>query len=455
MTDAPQQPSLMRMSTPLIVSFWMRALFSLVDTAYAATIGDSAIAAIGLTVPLEFLMIALWVGLSTGLTSHLSRAMGARQACKVEQYVRTTWRLVGTAAPLFSLIGVGIWFYAPHMALEPEVARDFRIYGSVLVIGSGFTSFWSIVPDSIVKAHQDTRSTMWAGILSNVINVTLNTYFLFVLEWGIFGIAFSTVLGRIGGLAYALWRANQHESRRRAAWGDAGNDLDPSPYRSILALSFPSSLTFALMASEMGIVNFLLAKTPSPTESIAAFSIYHRVVLFASQPMIATAVAMLPFAGRLLGERDIEGIRKGLRQGSVAALLYCLVLGPLMIPLAPVIASWWAEAETTRVFAETALLFVPVAGIVAIPFFLGRPVFEAMGRGRPGLQMATLRYLVLSVPLAWGGMMLAPRLGYEPFFGVLVGMIVAAAIASLVIALWVGAALREKSRECPPIVAAD
>jgi Na+-driven multidrug efflux pump len=204
------------------------------------------------------------------------------------------------------------------------------------------------------------------------------------------------------------------------------------------------------MASEMGIVNFLLAKTPSPTESIAAFSIYHRVVLFASQPMIATAVAMLPFAGRLLGERDIEGIRKGLRQGSTASLLYCLVLGPLMIPLAPVIAGWWAEAETTRMFAETALLFVPIAGVVAIPFFLGRPVFEAMGRGRPGLQMATLRYLVLSVPLAWGGLALAPRFGFEPFFGVLAGMIAAAGLASLVISVWVNAALRQMSRDCPP-----
>ena len=52
---------------PLVVSFTMRAAFTFVDTIYAATIGDSAVAAIGLTVPFEFLMIALWVGMSTGL----------------------------------------------------------------------------------------------------------------------------------------------------------------------------------------------------------------------------------------------------------------------------------------------------------------------------------------------------------------------------------------------------
>ncbi|NIL99693.1 MAG: hypothetical protein GTN89_01755, partial [Acidobacteria bacterium] len=81
----------------------------------------------------------------------------------------------------------------------------------VLIGGSAFTTFWSIIPDSLVKAHQDTRSTMWAGIWTNVINVGLNTLFLFVFGWGIFGIALSTVLGRIGGLVYSLARARVHE----------------------------------------------------------------------------------------------------------------------------------------------------------------------------------------------------------------------------------------------------
>ena len=72
-------PTILRMAAPLMVSFFMRAAFSLVDTMYAAILGDAAVAAIGLTIPFEFLMIAIWVGLSTGLTSALSRALGARE----------------------------------------------------------------------------------------------------------------------------------------------------------------------------------------------------------------------------------------------------------------------------------------------------------------------------------------------------------------------------------------
>ena len=68
---AIQDPTVLRMAGPLIVSFVMRSAFTFVDTIYAAIVGDTAVAAIGLTLPFEFIMIAIWVGLSTGLTSAL------------------------------------------------------------------------------------------------------------------------------------------------------------------------------------------------------------------------------------------------------------------------------------------------------------------------------------------------------------------------------------------------
>ncbi len=115
------------MSAPLVISFVMRAAFTFVDTAYAATIGDAAVAAIGLTVPFEFLMIAIWVGLSTGLTAALSRTMAAGEGRKIEQHLQVAWRLVSIVSPLFLALGAIIWFGAPQGSLSDEVYRNFRI----------------------------------------------------------------------------------------------------------------------------------------------------------------------------------------------------------------------------------------------------------------------------------------------------------------------------------------
>jgi Na+-driven multidrug efflux pump len=430
------------MAAPLVVSFWMRAGVTFVDTIYAALLGDAAVASIGLAVPFEFLMIALWVGLSTGLTSGLSRAMGARNGLRIGQYLRTTWILVGVLGPLFTLVGAAIWIVAPRLGLDPATARSFQIYGTVLIGGSAFTSFWSIIPDSLVKAHQDTRSTMWAGIWTNVLNLALNTLFLFGFHWGVFGIALSTVLGRVAGLVYAVARARRHEARRRAAWGDPGGVADPAPYRTVLALAVPASLTFVLMALEPALVNGLLARTSHATQAIAAYSIYYRVVLFALQPVIATAVAMLPYAATRIGADDVAGVRRGLREATWGATLYSAALvGPVMWFLAPWLATRLAESEITVAYTRIALRTVPLACLAGSPFLICRPVFEAMNRGRPGLVMAGLRYLLLTGPLAWLGMQGASRLAGPPLYGVIVGLLVAAALPSLLFHHWLQRAL--------------
>lgn len=440
--NATTHVSVLRMAAPLVVSFWMRAAVTFVDTIYASLIGDASVAAVGLTLPLEFLMIAVWVGLSSGLTSRLSLAMGAGDHTKVDQYLRAGWTMVWSVSPLFTVVGAAIWLVAPHLSLEQETARSFQVYGTVLIGGSAFTTFWSVIPDSLVKAHQDTRSTMWAGIWTNAINFGLNTLFLFVFDWGVLGIALSTVLARIGGLAYALARARWHETRRKAEAGTATGAPDPNPYQAILSLAVPSALTFSLMALEGGLVNGLLARLPHATEAIAAYAIYYRVVLFSLQPVIAASVALLPYAARRIGAGDWAGARRGLREVSLGAALYSVIfVGPVMLLTASWIAGRLSESAITARYTAFALRTVPLTCLAGALFLLCRPVFEAMQRGRPGLVMAILRYLVLTGPLAWLGMRVAARLGQPELFGLIAGTLAAAALASAIFYAWLRSVL--------------
>jgi Na+-driven multidrug efflux pump len=435
---------MLAMTAPLILSFWMRSAFSFVDTAYAAILGDAALAAIGLAIPLEFAMIACWVGLSNGLTSRLSQAMGAGEGARVEQLLSTAWKMITRALLPFFLAGAaGIWLGAPYMGLDPEVARMFAIYGTVTLAGSALTSFWSILPDSLVKAHQDTRSTMWAGIWSNVINVTLNTLFLFVFHWGIFGIAFSTVLGRFGGLIYAQRKARAHEEARKAAETTPSTRLDERPYRAILSLALPSAAAYGLMALEASVVNIVLATTGNPTASIAAYSIYYRVMMFAVMPLIAASVAALPYTARHFGAGDLGAVRRGFREVSLGGLAYSVLLvAPAAWFGGPPLAALLAEEPITALFGGFALRLVPLACIAAIPFFICRPIFEGMGQGHPGLWMSVLRYLILTVPLAYGGVAVAGTLGQPGFYGLMAGLLVATALSSGATHVWLVAALR-------------
>jgi len=447
MTDSPTTnraataaagPSLIAMTAPLVLSFWMRSAFSFVDTAYAATLGDAAIAAIGLAIPLEFLMVACWVGLSNGLTGRISQAMGAGQGARIQQLTSAAWRMIlFVLLPLFLLTAAGVWFLAPHLGLSSAVAANFAIYGSVTLAGSALTSFWSIVPDSLIKAHQDTRSTMWAGIWSNLINVALNTLFLFVFHWGIFGIAFSTVLGRFGGLIYALSKARMHEAKRQARGEDTVPHPETSPTMAILALSLPSAAAYGLMALESVFINYVLTRTSDATAAVAAFSIYYRVMMFAVMPIIAASVAALPYTARQFGRGNLAGIRLGFRQISLATAGYIVLLvAPFTWFAGPALADMLAEESMTAVFATFALRLTPVACLVSIPFFICRPIFEGLGRGRPGLFMAVLRYVILTVPMAYAGVAMARSMGQPGFYGLMLGLLVASTLSSMVFHGW-------------------
>jgi Na+-driven multidrug efflux pump len=439
--EEPKRPTLLMMTVPLVISFWMRSLFTFVDTYYASFLSDAAVAAIGLSFPFEFMMIAVWVGMSTGLTSNFSRAMGAGEETKLQQYLKATWTLVLLCIPVFLLLGVFCWVFAGRLAPDPEVAHQFAIYGSVLVAGSALTLFWSVLPDSIVKAHGDTKATMWAGIWSNVINVVLNTIFVFLFHWGVFGIAFSTVLGRFGGLIYALRKAAGHEAARKARGLPAVAGVDAHPYRALFALAVPSALSYVLMAGETGVVNWLLAGLEHGKEALAAYAIYYRVFQFVVMPAIAASVAMLPFAARRIGEKDMAGVRGGLKDAHLALAAYVALAAPVLFFAAPPLARHLSGSPLTLAYLVPALRVAPLAALLATPFFLCRPVFEGMGRGRPGLTMSVLRYVVLAAPAAAAGVWLAPALHVSEVLGLIYGLMAATAISSLAFLAWTRKAL--------------
>ena len=442
---------LLPLAAPLVVSFWFRATFAWADAAFASfltapdgsPIGDASIAAIGLTQPIEFLQIALWVGTSNGLTARLAAAMGAGEGAKVEQLKRASLRIISLLIAGFVALAIGMWFWIPHLNLDPVVARQYQIYATVIVAGGALTSFWSILPDSLVKAHHDTRSTMWAGLLSSSLNVVLNALFVFVLHWGIFGIALSTVIGRIAGLAYALGRASTLERSRRGQSGQANPGLDLAPVRSILSIAVPSGITYVLMALESQFVNLVLARGEGATPLLAAWTIYDRSVRFMAMPIIAASVAMLPLAARLHGARDHQRVRREGAVGIRAATLYALLLvAPLVFFAGDWVARALGDAPETRVFAVEAMQWLPVMIVCAAPFLISRAAWDGMQRPLPGFVFTVLRTFGLTLPLVWLARQHHDSLGLSAIQGVVLSAGLAGVVATAGFWWWSSMALR-------------
>lgn len=452
--------SILRLTGPLVISFWLRSAFAWVDTFFAAELddlegvaglGDASIAAIGLALPFEFLTIACWVGSSNGLTTRLAAAMGAGESAKVEQLKSASLRIVAVLCGVFLALAAGIWFLSPMVLKDPMLARQFQLYGAILIGGSAITSFWSILPDSIVKAHQDTRGTMWAGLLSTFTNVIMNTIFVFVFGWGIVGIALSTVLSRVFALVYAYHRAAGHERRRLAEQCESRPELFPQPVRAILTLAIPGALTYLLMAVESLAVLGLIANLPPDELAVpllAAWSIFDRALRFLLMPGIACSVALLPLTARYSGQGDFAQIRTELRVAERAGIAFSLLfVAPLCWFGGPWLAGALSDNAATRQLAAEGMPWVFLGVLVATPFFLARSTFDGLQRPRPGLIASIVRAFVLFIPGMAVGYVVAEEAGISPMHGLCAGACLGLLGGSLLIRNWIGRQLQELTAE--------
>lgn len=425
------------MAWPVVVSFTLRQTFATVDLVYARFLDQpGAVAAIGLWVPFQEIFAALWVGLSAGMTAAIAHALGRGDHARVEGIRRRTLQILAVVVVLMELAGIVALATLSRWGLPEELAASFASYGGTLLIGMPLVAFWSVWPDSIVKAHYDTRATMLAGIWATVANVILNTLFVFAFDLGLFGIALATVLSRIVAFVYAMRRAADHEQRRRRA---VETRIDTAvAARSILRLGIPAALTFGLAATESVLVNRLLLTGPDPTSAVAGFGVMNAILRLALMPAAATSVAVLPFVARLFAGGAVTKVRAELRGAVLLAIGFgLLVTFPAGVLFPDSIGAFFLDdAQRGQLgddLTRDLLARLPWLAIAITPFVVLRPTFEAMQRARAGVIAAVARYALLSWPLILLGDALAPTLAWEPALAMQAGMILAAALASVIV----------------------
>jgi len=436
------------MALPLIVSFTLRQAFSMVDLVYARFLDDpNALAAIAFYIPFQEIFSAVWVGLSAGFTAQLARAFGRKDATRVADLNRAMRRILCVLIPLFALGGAAVHAALPHVGMDQGVLAAFQVYGTTLLIGMPLTGFWSIHPDSVVKAHYDTRSTMLAGIYATATNVALNTLFVFGLDLGLFGIALATVLSRLTALAYASSRARQHERRRLASpeWPAPSDVRGSGAARAIFILAMPAGATMALASLEGWLVNGLLTAAEQPDRALATYGVYHTLLRITLMPAIATAVAVVPFVARRVHEttnpRAVgSDLRRALALAGGTGLAFALPVGVLFPDQ---VAAYFVPSDGAGALADpatrTAMRLLPLALMANLPFLILRPTFEALHRPKVGLAVSALRFALFSPPLVLLGHSLTPE---QPALGVLGGLITAATLASATAALLAARAIR-------------
>ena len=198
MCHGPLFGKLLRFAVPLMLSSVLQLLFNAADVIVVGQFsGNQALAAVGSTSSLISLLVNLFIGLSVGANVMVARYYGAGDRDHLSQTTHTAI-LTALAGGTF-LIFVGIALSRPVLELmgtPPDVIDQSILYMRIYFLGMPFIMLYNF-GSAILRSIGDTRRPLLCLMLSGVINVILNLFFVVICGMSVDGVATATVISNI------------------------------------------------------------------------------------------------------------------------------------------------------------------------------------------------------------------------------------------------------------------
>jgi putative MATE family efflux protein len=298
LTSDPITQLTWRIALPASIGMFFNTMFNFVDTYCAGLLGTDALAALSLSFPVFFLLLAVGSGLSQGTTALIANALGARDSSQARQIFAQSLGFTFVAG--LAVSGVGMWASPAlfrHLGAEGDYLQIAVSYIQTLLAGGVFFLL-TMTLSSALNAQGDTRvyrNFLIGGCLANlVLNPFLMWGWLGLRPMGVAGIALATVLVQFCGV---LWLA--HRVRSSELFRDLPVALFRPHYptlRLVLFQSVPAALNMMTVALGIFVISWFVKHFGK--EAIAASGIATRIEQVVLMPAIGLSTAILSIVGQ-------------------------------------------------------------------------------------------------------------------------------------------------------------
>ncbi|WP_297567470.1 MATE family efflux transporter [uncultured Faecalibaculum sp.] len=311
---------------PLLAGNILQQLYNLVDTVVVGRgIGMNALASVGVTGSVNFLVLGFILGMAQGVTILVSQAFGAGDFRRLRQSIAMSLILnlaVGAVIMVISLLGVRqllVW-----MNSSPEILEDAVLYIQLIFWGIPVSLAYNFLA-GILRAVGDSRNPLTAMIIAFIVNTILDVLFVISFHMGVADAALATVTAQGISALYCLWCFLRLKQIRLQKQDWTWNGL-------ILKQSFLLSLPVAIMNSitAVGVIFLAAAINAYDAAYVAAYSAAQKVIVILEQISSTFGMACGTFVGQNLGAGKYDRIRRGVRQTNWMVIAMNLGTGLLM-----------------------------------------------------------------------------------------------------------------------------
>jgi len=317
MTEGKPWKKLLLFAIPLLIGNVFQQLYSTVDAIFLGRfVGDNALAAIGSTIPMFFLILMLCMGVAMGAGVMASQYFGAKSR---EDLSYT----VGTAITLTAVVSLIITIAGPFatrplliiLKTPPEIIDDGVLYMNILLWGIIGVAYFNML-SGILRGIGEAIAPLFYLVFACLLNIALNFLFIVVLKMGVFGAAIGTVIAQALTSILCLRKLMQMRDVFDMGW----KYLMPKKkyINQVLKLGIPTGASQAIFAIAMMITQPLVNNFGAMF--VAVNVIVMRIDGFIMMPIFSFGNAITVFTGQNVGAGKMDRVEKGRKQCLLIAL---------------------------------------------------------------------------------------------------------------------------------------
>ena len=296
--------SLITLSIPTVLDEIHSTLLQYVDTAMVGHLGEKATAAVSATTTVGWLLHSIPSAIAVAVLAIASKANGAGDETKLKRLAGQSILYAFTIGALLEVIALVLSPYIPvWMGVEPDIVRPASVYFMITSISLVFRAS-SRIFSAMIRSIKDTKSPMFISVGENVLNILLNTVFIYGLDLGVAGAAIASCISfGIGGIAMFLLMLSKTKLH------PSGKDMRLD--REILSETFTIGLPAlgTTFVSCFGYIAFARMVSGMGTTIFAAHSIAITAEQIVYIPGYGLRVATSTLVGNALGEKDTPKLK--------------------------------------------------------------------------------------------------------------------------------------------------
>ncbi len=390
---------------PLLMTSMLQQFYNFADTWIVGKgLGDNALAAVGNMGSLFFLIVGFSFGIANGFGVLIAQSYGAGNIEALKHRMAGVIELGIVISLFLSAFSVAFLPHALRLLQTDEIIMADSLKYGYIIFGGLSTGICYNISAAALRALGDSKTPLKAIIISSVLNVTLNCFFIFGMGMGVEGVAIATIVAQIISAAFCIYRL----SRIPVIHLQKEHFINENKiFFELLANGLPMAFMNSITAVGCMVVQYFVnGYGVVYTAAYAACSKYLNLFM---NPASTAGNAMSAYTSQNYGAGRFVRIREGLKVTlSVAGISY-LLLGSLMVFFPGFLARILLQGSAQ---IRLACMFLPRCGIMMIfvdVLFVVRNCVQGMGK--PMLPMASgilemfLRIFVISF--------LMSRLGFK------------------------------------------